>query len=90
MLRLPVHADGMSVTSVGFSADGKRVVSAGDDGTVRVATIDPEMLIHRVTSYTKVCVPISVWVDRIRKDSTEARDRLAKCEKKWHPIEPDR
>ncbi len=62
-----------------FSSDGKRVVSAHRDGAVQIWTIDPELLIKRITSYSRACVPERVSMERLRMGKEEARQELKSC-----------
>jgi len=57
MYLLSGHAG--SVTSVGFSADGSKVVSGSDDGTVKIWNADSGEVIQTLSGEIDNCVQYS-------------------------------
>jgi WD40 repeat protein len=81
---LHLSTNGDPVTSTEFSADGKRVVAGYQDGTVRIWTIAPDLLVQRIRSYTKACVPPSMRIERLRESAGDAKERFEACQRKFH------
>ncbi len=77
VLRLDGHRG--AVNSVAFSEDNEHVFSTSQDGTVRIWTIEPRALIERIMGYTRVCVPPTVRVERLKEDPGEAAKEYARC-----------
>jgi WD40 repeat protein len=80
MLRLQGHTGG--VTTSEFTDDGARVVSTSLDSTVRIWTISPQLLKQRIASYTQVCIPASMRVERLRESDRDAKHGFEACQKR--------
>jgi WD40 repeat protein len=81
---LYLSTDSTAVRSTEFSRDGKRVVAGYNDGTVRIWTIDPGLLIKRIRSYTRACVPTRMRMERLSESANDAKERFEACQQKFH------
>ena len=65
--------------SIEFSDDEDHVLTGSRDGTVRIWTISAEALITRIRSFTSVCVPASVRMERLSESGRSAATRYQAC-----------